>query len=300
VQKEAIMDRRYLALGLFAVLAVPSAALADFSGPLSSGSFEATMNMGPIAQNLNHNVAGQAPTVRNNDATAPFSFAYNASPTRTRANLQAFVQKTRSVDPAGASQLEQLFASVDVIEEIGSIMANYGLSKNNAADAFAVYWISAWQAANGDASDRSPKTYRAVSAQVAQGFSQSPDFARAGDAQKQQMAEAMLVQAALIDSSKEQMSSDPVQMKALGKAVNQGATKSGLDLDKMTLTENGFVPAKPRKRSDASDVAGEEKALASATPSDGTAEGSSNYALIAGAGGLGLAFLIGKAMGRKA
>jgi hypothetical protein len=33
-----------------------------------------------------------------------------------------------------------------------------------------------------------------------------------------------------------------------------------LDLDKMTLTENGFVPAKPRKRSDASDgVAGKKR-----------------------------------------
>lgn len=174
------------------------------------------------------------------------NFRYTPEKSRTRANLQAFIAKTRSVDPAGAAQMEQLFGSVDVIAEIGSIMASLGLSKDNAADAFAVYWISAWQAANGDTSDRSADTYEAVSKQVVMGFSQSPDFKNANNSQKQQMAEAMLVQAALIDGAKDQMSSDPAQMRALRQAVTNGASASGLDLDKMTLTEDGFAPAKAR------------------------------------------------------
>jgi hypothetical protein len=188
--------------------------------------------------------------------------------------------------------MEALFASTDVIGSISDAMSSVGLSRNNAGDAFAVYWVSAWQAANGRTDTRSIETYKAAALQAAGGLSLSPEFAAASDAQKQEMAEAFMVQAA----------SDPSQMKALARAVTQGAAASGLDLDKMTLTEDGFVPAKSRNRSDAFDVvAGEETALASATPSDTAAEGGPNYALIAGAAGagLGLAFLFGKAMGKK-
>jgi hypothetical protein len=179
------------------------------------------------------------------------STTYTPSKSRTRANLQNFVNKSRAADPAGAAQMEQLFASRDIMEEIGTVMAQYGLSRSNAADSYAVYWVAAWQAANGELTDRSPATYKAVSSQAARGFSQSPEFAAATDAQKQEMAEALLVQAALIDGAKSAAASDPVQMKAVRKAVAQGAKASGIELEKMTLSDNGFVP-KDNKRSKAS------------------------------------------------
>jgi hypothetical protein len=175
------------------------------------------------------------------------SLNYTPQKSRTRANLQAFVNKTRATDPAGAARMEQLFASTDIMGQIASVMADYGLSKNNAADAFAVYWIAAWQAANGQTDTRSPETYQAVSTQAARGLSQSPEFAAANDAQKQEMAEALLIQAAMIDAHKESAAADPSQMKLLGNAVAKGAAASGLKLFEMTLTEEGFVKAKPRK-----------------------------------------------------
>ncbi len=171
---------------------------------------------------------------------------YIPSKARTRANLQAFVAKTRDFDPAGADQMETLFAATDIIGVIGVAMAKVGLDKNNAADAFAVYWITAWQISVGDLSDYSPAFHRAVAAQAARGLSQSPEFAAATDAQKQEMAEAMMVQAAFIGAAAEQAASDPAQLKALGQAVKRGAAASGLDLDKMTLTEEGFVKRSPR------------------------------------------------------
>jgi hypothetical protein len=61
-------------------------------------------------------------------------------------------------------------------------MAEYGLSKNNCTNAFAVYWVAAWQAAHGDQSTPSAETMRAVAAQTACGLSQSPEFATAIDA----------------------------------------------------------------------------------------------------------------------
>jgi hypothetical protein len=77
----------------------------------------------------------------------------------------------------------------------------------------------------------------------------------------------------------------------------------GLDLYAMTLTANGFVPAKRGSAVDESDLQlgseSEEQALASTEPSGNTE--SPNYVLIAAAGGAGLGgmFLLGKTMGRK-
>jgi hypothetical protein len=93
--------------------------------------------------------------------------SYAPSKSRTSTNLQNFVKKTRAQDPAGAAQMEQLFASTDVLGAIGSAMSSVGLNRNNAADAFTVYWVAAWQASVGDKGTASPAAYQAASAQAA-------------------------------------------------------------------------------------------------------------------------------------
>ena len=112
-----------------------------------------------------------------------------------------------------------------------------------------------------------------------------------------------MIQAALIDGYMQAAEGKDDELKAVAKAVSQGAAASGLDLDKMTLTEDGFVPAKPRKKADASDAVGDDATALASADTGGTSGDSStpNYALIAGAAGAGLgaAFLIGKAMGKK-
>jgi hypothetical protein len=224
------------------------------------------------------------------DNRVDVSLTYTSSKSRTRANLQSFIDKSRAVDPAGATQLEQLFGSTDIMGQIGDVMASVGLSKNNAADAFAVYWIAAWQASVGEMPTASSVAYKAVAAQAARGLSQSPELTAATDAQKQEMAEALLVQAALIDGHKEAAAGDSAQLKALSKAVKQGASASGLELGKMILTEDGF---KPRKGADASGAMDNDIKQASAAGSDKTLQ----YGLMA-ALGLGAAFMIGKGMKR--
>jgi hypothetical protein len=225
---------------------------------------------------------------------------FTLSKSRTRTNLQNFVDKTRASNPAQADKMEALFASADVIGQIGDVMANFGLSRNNAGDAFALYWVAAWQAAHSDTSTPSKAMVKAVASQAARGLSQSPEFAAADDAQKQEMAEALMLQAAMIDGHMEEAAGNTAQLRAVATAVKQGASASGLELDTMTLTEEGFREGSPRKRSDASDAGENEKALAANdTGTDG--DGETNYALIAAAAGAGLGgvFLLGKAMGRR-
>jgi hypothetical protein len=192
------------------------------------------------------------------------TYSFSTSQQRRKKNLSNFVSKTRTYDPAQADKMEALFASGDIIDQLDGVMQGKGLTASNAADAYAVWWVSAWQAANGDTRDIRGATYQAVSGQAARGFAATTQFANATDAQKQEMAEAMLIQAALIDASKDIYAGDPAMMQKLGDAVRQGAQKSGLDLDKMTLTEDGFVPVKGRKTGAAADT---EKATNPATKS---------------------------------
>jgi hypothetical protein len=233
---------------------------------------------------------------------------YIPSLSRRQKNLSNFVNKTRAVDPAGAAKMEQLFASTDIIQAMGNAIAPYGLRVDNVADTYAVYWISAWEAAHGIiGSQGSPAKAQAVRDQVIRGIAATQAFASATDAQKQEYAEALLVQAALISATAEAAAGDSAQLRAVGDAVRKGAKASGLDLDAMTLTEDGFKPAKGRKTG-AADTNGKETNPASeptATAANDAPTQSSGsttqYALIAAAGGAGLAgvFLFGKAMGKK-
>ncbi|MGK6354137.1 DUF6683 family protein [Sphingomonas sp. DT-207] len=173
---------------------------------------------------------------------------YTPSKSRRTANLSRFVDKTRATDPAGAAQLEKLFASGDIIDKIGGALAQQGMRVDNVADAYTVWWINAWQATRGHNNVTSRATNDAVRDQAARALSASPQLVGAGDAAKQELAESLLIQAAMIDSVVEQSKGNSAQMRQIGAAVNQGAKRMGLDLTTMELTEQGFVPASTGSR----------------------------------------------------
>jgi hypothetical protein len=115
------------------------------------------------------------------------------------------------------------------------------------------------------------------------------------------MAEAFLLQAALIEASVEAAQGNEEIKSGLAKAVLKGAKASGLDLDAMTLTEDGFVPVKKGRKTGDASSAGAERAMAAANPADDGGDASPNYVLFAALGSatLGGMYLVGKAVGRK-
>jgi hypothetical protein len=298
---EVFMKKMAGFLVLVSIFSTASYAQMTWYPPVGTWSGPAQLNSELINDSLSQVSDPQSKDDRSvNNLASSASLTYSPNRKRTNQNLQSFADKTRAVDPAQAEQLEQLFASTDIMAQISGVMSSVGLSKKNVADAFALYWVNAWQVAHGDSSTPSAETMKAVATQAARGLSQSPEFANANEAQKQEMAEALMIQGVMIASAFEQLAGNAVQLKAVGKAVKQGASASGLELDTMTLTEEGFREGGPRKRSDASDATETEKALAANdTGSDG--DGATNYALIAAAAGAGLGgvFLLGKVMGRK-
>jgi hypothetical protein len=171
-------------------------------------------------------------------------FTYTLSLSLRRENLANFSSKLRVADPARAEQMGVIFSSGDVIADIDGLMQSMGMSAGNTADAWAIWWIGAWQVASGDNRPFNASVYKAVSAQAARAMTGSPEFANATDAQKQEMAENMLLQTALISASKGIYAGDRAMLQKLGTDVKQGAKRAGIDLDAMTLTEDGFVPVK--------------------------------------------------------
>ncbi|GAA0480604.1 hypothetical protein GCM10009096_23340 [Parasphingorhabdus litoris] len=231
-----------------------------------------------------------APNVQSNPGVDRSSLRFTSSKARQKQNLQKFVDRSKKVDPEGAAKMQAIFASADVMGLIDRAMGSVGLQTNNVADAYTAWWVSAYQASRGSTTTPSRKTYQAVRQQSENALLAVPSLTGASQAEKQELAEAYLIQAALIDSSVEEAQSNPQFLDAVKEAVKQGAKNSGLDLDVMTLTDEGF---RMRETGDATDANplkpdSQEDALAAAST-----ESESNYGLIALAGGLGLAGAFG-------
>jgi hypothetical protein len=195
--------------------------------------------------------SGNANSTNNESTTerpAPrlVSTTYTPSSARTRTNLAAFVAKTRRTDPVQADKMQELFASTDVIGEIGNVLVQFGLEKNNVAHAYAAYWVSSWQAANSDLTTPSKQMLSAVAAQATSRLAQNTGFAAANDAEKQEFAEVLLVLTALTDTHMQLAVGNPAQLRAVAIAAKRGAAATGLELDTMTLTEDGFQIAGDR------------------------------------------------------
>lgn len=156
-------------------------------------------------------------------------------------NLAQFVTRTRTADPQGAAQLEQLFTSTDIIGEIGKALAPYGLKTNDVADAMAVYVVTAWYGVRGRDDDPTRAQLTAVRGQMANATGSVPQFAAATDAQKQELAEAMLIQAALVGQAVTAAKGQPALLEGVKKAVAQGASATfNFDLRTLRLTDQGL------------------------------------------------------------
>jgi hypothetical protein len=202
-----------------------------------NGSVKRDVNWQPQAQSGNN-----AQT-----KTANVILSYKPSLSRRRANINNFIAANRRVNPALGAELEQVFATNDVMTELSKELAVYGLRIDNVADAFTVYWINAWEAANGLGKSKTDKAIALnVKRQVEQLMRQSPRFVAATEAQRQEMSETWLIQAALLAPLGKMAADDSSLAKVIAKNIRKSALASGLDLDAMTLTKDGFVPAKPR------------------------------------------------------
>jgi hypothetical protein len=227
------------------------------------------------------------------------NYVFRPSVQLRRTNLANFVEKTRAIDRAGAAQMATLFASTDIIAEMDRLMqASYGMRANNVADAYAMWWTSAWMGLQGRSDDPSAGQMAMVKRQAANALASTPEFASATDATKQELSEALLVQAAMIQGTIDAYKSDPAMLAKARAAIAKGANGMGLDLSTMTLTDEGFVPAIRKTGAVGSP---KETQRADAQPTQAAGDDNPPFLLMAAAGGAGIGgvFMLGKMMGRR-
>jgi hypothetical protein len=209
---------------------------------------QGVFDMGALTNTLSGNAA---PSAKQGAAPAPPAASVKStfvqSPERTKQNMAQFIAKTREAGNAdGATQMEQIFGQPGFMDQIAKGIAPSGLKTNDAADAMALWWVVAWNAVHGRTDTPPPATFAAVKAQVKRAFASTPSFTQTTDAQKQEMAEAMLIQGLMLDAATEQAVKQGGPMVAqVAEAAAKGAMESyGFDLKKMTLTPQGFTTAK--------------------------------------------------------
>ncbi|WP_375404674.1 DUF6683 family protein [uncultured Sphingomonas sp.] len=299
------LDSKGMAFGLLSLAASVPASGQDFGGYYGGMAYngmitnQTAITQAGIGRNLTQEARRGSTLSRLSEASesvvdAP-ALSFQPSLTARRQNYARFVAKTRAVDPAGADGLAANL-KLDPIALMKPQLAQVGLRVDNVADAYAAYWIEAWEAVHGVTGQTSREKAEAVKGQSANAILATPAFATATPAQKQELAEAMLVQAMLVAAAREQANGDKAKLAEIGRAVEKGATASGFDLRAMTLTEEGFGPA--RKTGAADPAPGAEPQGLAATAGEDARPG---YGFLAAAGGAGLgaAFLLGKAMARK-
>ena len=166
---------------------------------------------------------------------------YRPSTAQRKANFARFVERSRAADPQAAAALENLFATNDVMAMADGWMKPYGMTATNVADASAVYLATAWLATRGSAQDPDPSVMRGLRAQLVSAMTATEDFRSATNAQKQELAEAMVVQALLVSQFVEAAKARPELMAPVQQAVARGARNAfGFDLQNMELTEQGL------------------------------------------------------------
>jgi hypothetical protein len=174
-------------------------------------------------------------------SAASVDLTYAPSADRRRANLAKFIAKTRAENPASADQMAQLFTSTDVFAQIGSAISPHGYAVTNLGDAYSFWWMTAWKGAQGSNEASTSETMKAVRSQAHRALATDPQVFRATDARKQELAEALWIQAAMIDAMVDMAKQRPDLMPQLQRAIRRGARASGVDLDTMRLTAQGFT-----------------------------------------------------------
>lgn len=165
------------------------------------------------------------------------TYAFSPSPGLRAQNLDKFMKTLISMDPGFAGQLE----GIDLVDLIGQEIAKYGLSTANVADAYTVYFITAFDVANGRTETESQAQIDGTRAMVLETMQSVGGVASLGDGDRQSLAEGLILQAALFDAISGAVENDAALKKKVQTDVRNAALEMGLDLSQFRMGPNGLA-----------------------------------------------------------
>lgn len=188
---------------------------------------------------------GAATTPRPAPVVKAEALNFRVSPAVRQRVIDTFVGGIAEASPEAGAELKKGFGSTDVFAEIGKEMkTQFGLSSTNLADVWALYWSYAWLMTKSRTDDPTRAQVTGLRDQFRPLLLSIPSVAGLGDAQKQEMAESLLLQTVLFGILAEGWKDDPASLAEFGQGLQQGTAELGLDLGQVELTDKGFVVRK--------------------------------------------------------
>lgn len=176
-------------------------------------------------------------------AQAPASdTGFRRDPALMRAKQDQLVAAIRAKDPATATQLERAFQQ-DVAEVMRPAFRPFGFTPDDAADMTAAYWVTAWEASHGKAGVQTdPAIARGVRKQIAGLL--GPQLRGKSDADKQDIADAMLLQTLFADARMTAAKqAGPEPLRAMSDTIHREASQLlKVDLRRVEMTAAGMRP----------------------------------------------------------
>lgn len=239
--------RLMVAGGLCAMILAGPAAAQSY---MPMGSFEAVaypVAITPIPLNVSRDRSARGNAARGAAAAAPARPAavqttYRASPqvtSRVKRQFAAFVGEHGGDEAGLAAAMDR----EDFFARWGRHVAQYGLRRGDVADAMTAYWMINWQIAN-DVHDVSRDQVLAVKRQVLSGMGGDASFRGLNDAQKQEMAEALVLNFIIQSVAYEdamKAGDTAMQARLQDAAVARFRNEMNIDLRRVRLTETGFA-----------------------------------------------------------
>jgi hypothetical protein len=167
---------------------------------------------------------------------------FRRDPAIMRAKQAQMVDMLRQRSPQLAGQLDAAFRQ-DIIAQTATALRPYNFSTDDVVDMTALYWITAWEGSNGLAGAKTdPAVAKGVRAQLA--GTMLPSLKGMDDAAKQDMSDAMLLQALFAEARMTAAKQvGPAQLKAMSDAIyKESGALLKTDLRKVKMTAAGFRP----------------------------------------------------------
>ncbi|MGF7149328.1 hypothetical protein FHS96_002970 [Sphingomonas zeicaulis] len=186
--------------------------------------------------------AAPAQSPRDAATSAAPATRFTRDPSAFKAKQAQIVASMRQQSPQAAAELEALFAQ-DLPAMIAPEMRRMGLNMEDMADMTAVYWVAAWEAANGIVGQKTdPRLAKGARDQIARTFAGNGGLAQMSDRDKQDVADVMLLQAILVEARMLTAKANPAMRKQVSDAIH---TEAGqlikTDLRRVKLTPTGFI-----------------------------------------------------------
>lgn len=171
----------------------------------------------------------------------PARFAFRPDPAVRQQVYARAIAHARQLSPSDAPEIRRVLLSGSMHRDAANYLARYGMSADNLADTLTLHLAVAWFATRANGGDPSRAQMLSLRRQVAAALASTPEFVRASNATKQEVAEANLIQASLNGTIANAAAKDPRLAPAARQAVARDVMSSyQINLLKLNLTPQGL------------------------------------------------------------